>query len=137
MKKRAPVSQIMSTDILTVNLTQNLRDVDALLKDQPIRHLPVVSGEKVIGMLSKTDLQRISFVNSAEGEQVTTTMYDSLTINQVMTKDVITVDKEDTILDVATILSKNEFHALPVTEAGKLVGIVTTTDLVKYLIDQY
>jgi CBS domain-containing protein len=137
MKKRAPVSQIMSTDILTVNLTQNLRDVDALLKDQAIRHLPVVSGEKVIGMLSKTDLQRISFVNSAEGEQVTTTMYDSLTINQVMTKDVITVDKEDTILDVATIFSKNEFHALPVTEAGKLVGIVTTTDLVKYLIDQY
>lgn len=54
-----------------------------------------------------------------------------------MTKEVITVQKDDTILDAAVILSKNEFHALPVTDNGKLVGIVTTTDLIKFLIDQY
>lgn len=137
MKKRSPVSQIMTTELLTINLTQHLREVAALLEDRNIRHLPVVSGDKIIGMLSKTDLQRISFVNSAAGDEVTTMMYDSLTIEQVMTKDVLTVDKDDTILDVATMLSRNEFHALPVTDAGKLVGIVTTTDLVKYLIDQY
>lgn len=137
MKKRSPVSQIMTTELLTINLTQHLREVAALLEDRNIRHLPVVSGDKIIGMLSKTDLQRISFVNSAAGDKVTTMMYDSLTIEQVMTKDVLTVDKDDTILDVATMLSRNEFHALPVTDAGKLVGIVTTTDLVKYLIDQY
>jgi len=68
---------------------------------------------------------------------LTTAMYDNLSIEQVMTKDVTTVDQGDTILDVATILSKNEFHALPVTSDGSLVGIVTTTDLVKFLIDQY
>lgn len=137
MKKRTPVSQIMSTDIFSVNLTQNLREVDSAIKDKHIRHVPVVSGETVIGMLSKTDLQKISFVNTVDGDKLTTAMYDSLTLDQVMTKDVVTVEKDDTILDVATILSKNEFHALPVTAAGKLVGIVTTTDLVKYLIDQY
>lgn len=137
MKKRTPVSKIMSTDILSVNITQSLKDVDAVIKDQHIRHVPVVSGEKVIGMLSKTDLQKISFVNTFDGEGLTTAMYDNLSIEQVMTKDVKTVQKDDTILDVATILSKNEFHALPVTEGEKLVGIVTTTDLVKFLIDQY
>lgn len=137
MKKRTPVSKIMSTDILSVNITQSLKDVDAVIKDQHIRHVPVVSGEKVIGMLSKTDLQKISFVNTFDGEGLTTAMYDNLSIEQVMTKDVKTVQQDDTILDVATILSKNEFHALPVTEGDKLVGIVTTTDLVKFLIDQY
>lgn len=137
MKKRTPVSKIMTTDILSVNLTQSLRDVDAVIKDQHIRHVPVVSGENIIGMLSKTDLQKITFVNTVDGDGLTTAMYDNLSIEQVMTKEVTTVDKDDTILDVATILSKNEFHALPVTEQGKLVGIVTTTDLVKYLIDQY
>ncbi|WP_020570868.1 CBS domain-containing protein [Neolewinella persica] len=137
MKKRMPVSKIMSTDILSVNISQNLREVDAIIKDQHIRHVPVVSGDKIIGMLSKTDLQKISFVNTVDGDGLTTAMYDNLSIDQVMTKDVITVDKDDTILDVATILSKNEFHALPVTEGGKLVGIVTTTDLVKFLIDLY
>ena len=137
MKKRTPVSQIMSTDIISVNLTQNLREVASVIKDRHVRHVPVVSGEKIIGMLSKTDMQKISFVNTVDGDNITTAMYDALTIDQVMTKDVVTVDKHDTILDVATILSKNEFHALPITEAGKLVGIVTTTDLVKYQNDQY
>lgn len=127
----------MSSDIISVNTTQNIREVEAAIKDRNIRHVPVVSGDKVIGMLSKTDLQKISFVNTVDDNKLTTAMYDALSIDQVMTKDVVTVEKDDTILDVATILSKNEFHALPVTDAGKLVGIVTTTDLVKYLIEQY
>ncbi|MEM1358321.1 MAG: CBS domain-containing protein [Bacteroidota bacterium] len=137
MKKRTPVSQIMTTDVLSVNLTHSLREVDDMVKGQHIRHVPVVSGDQIIGMLSKTDLQKISFVNTVDGDGLTTAMYDSLSIDQVMTKDVTTVEKSDTILDVATILSKEEFHALPVMDDGKLVGIVTTTDLVKYLIDQY
>lgn len=137
MKKRTPVSKIMSTDIISVNLTQTLKEVDAILKAENIRHLPVVSGDKVIGMLSKTDLQKISFVNTMDGGGVTTAMYDKLSIDQVMTKNVTAVQKEDTILDVATILSENEFHALPVVDGEKLVGIVTTTDLVKFLIDLY
>lgn len=137
MKKRMPVSKIMSTDILSVNLTQSLKEVDSIIRDQHVRHVPVVSGDKIIGMLSKTDLQKISFVNTVDGDELTTAMYDNLSIDQVMTKDVTTVEQDDTILDVATILSQNEFHALPVTEKGTLVGIVTTTDLVKFLIDQY
>lgn len=137
MKKRTPVSHIMSTDILSVNITQSLREVDNVIKNQHIRHVPVVSGDQIIGMLSKTDLQKISFVNTVDGDGLSMAMYDNLSIEQVMTKEVMTVEKDDTILDVATILSKNEFHALPVTDSGKLVGIVTTTDLVKYLIDQY
>lgn len=132
-----PVSKIMTAEVLSVNATQSMHEVAALIKGKNIRHVPVVSGDKIIGMLSNTDLQKISFVNTVDGDNLTTAMYDNLSIEQVMTKNVTTVDQEDTILDVATILSKNEFHALPVTDGGKLVGIVTTTDLVKFLIDQY
>lgn len=132
-----PVSKIMSTGLLTVNITQRLKEVEAIIRGQHVRHVPVVSGDKIIGMLSKTDLQKISFVNMIDGDDLTTAMYDNLSIEQVMTKDITTVKQDDTILDVATILSENEFHALPVTEDGKLVGIVTTSDLVKFLIDLY
>lgn len=132
-----PVSKIMTAEVLTVNATQSMHEVAELIKGKNIRHVPVVSGDKIIGMLSNTDLQKISFVNTVDGDNLTTAMYDNLTIEQVMTKNVTSVDQEDTILDVATILSKNEFHALPVTHNGKLAGIVTTTDLVKFLIDQY
>ncbi|MGB0593084.1 MAG: CBS domain-containing protein [Flavobacteriales bacterium] len=137
MKKRTPISKIMSNDIITVNKTQSIREVSEIIEDKYIHHVPVVSGDKVIGMLSKVDLQKISFVNSYDNDGLTTAMYDNLNIEQVMTKNVKVVQKSDTIYEVATILSKNEFHSLPVVEEEKLVGIVTTTDLIKYLVDQY
>ena len=127
----------MSNDIITINKTQSIREVSEIIRDKNIRHVPVVAGEKIIGMLSKVDLQKISFVNTVDGDELTTALYDGLNIEQVMTKDVKVVQKTDTIYDVATILSKNEFHSLPVLENEKLVGIVTTTDLIKYLVDQY
>jgi CBS domain-containing protein len=137
MKKRTPISKIMTEDIITVNKTQSIKEVSDIIKDKNIRHVPVVSGEKIIGMLSKVDLQKISFVNTVDGDDLTTALYDGLNIEQVMTKDVKVVQKSDTIYEVASILSKNEFHSLPVVEQDKLVGIVTTTDLIKYLVDQY
>lgn len=137
MKKRSPVSTIMSTDLVSVNTTQSLTEVNDLLESNGIHHMPVVSGEEVIGMISKTDLQKISFVSSYGEEHVGTSMYNILSIEQVMTKDVETVESKDTIHDVAEILAKNEFHALPVVDDGKLTGMVTTTDLINYLIDLY
>lgn len=137
MKKRTPVSKIMTPDIKTVNSTHSLFDVKALIENENIHHVPVVSGDEIVGMLSKTDLQKISFINTMDGESMTTAMYDALTIEQVMTKDIKTVQKSDTIHDVAVTLSKNEFHALPVMDGKELAGIVTTTDLIEYLIEQY
>ena len=137
MKKRTPVSKIMTTDIITVHKNQDLNEVDEIIKGNHIRHVPVVSGEKVIGMLSKTDLQKISFINTIDGETLTSAMYDVLTVEQVMTRDLSTVQKDDTIYDVAVKLASKEFHALPVLDGTKLVGIVTTTDLIKYLIELF
>jgi CBS domain-containing protein len=59
------------------------------------------------------------------------------TVEQVMAKKLVTISPDTTIRETAEILSKKEFHALPVCLGELLVGIVTTTDLIKYLIDQY
>jgi len=134
MKKRIPISEVMSTDIVTVHEKQSLHEVAQLINEKSIRHIPVVSGHKIVGMLSKTDLDKISFVNTVDGEQLTTLMYDVLTIAQVMTKNVLTIEHKDTVYDAALLLSKNEFHALPVMDEDELVGIVTTTDLIKFLL---
>jgi CBS domain-containing protein len=60
-----------------------------------------------------------------------------LSIEQIMVKNPIKVTSNITIKSVAEILAKNEFHALPVVDLDELVGIVTTTDLLKYLLEQY
>ena len=54
-----------------------------------------------------------------------------------MAKNLISVNSNSTIKEVAEVLSKKEFHALPVIDDNKLVGIVTTTDLINYLIEQF
>ncbi|OIQ38018.1 MAG: CBS domain-containing protein [Bacteroidetes bacterium MedPE-SWsnd-G1] len=139
MKKRAPVSTIMTSEIITLNTTDNLMKAEQLFRENKIRHIPVVSGEKIIGILSYTDLLRISFADSFNEDEntVDAVVYNMFSIEQVMAKNLVSVSSTTTIKDVAHILANNEFHALPVVDDWKLVGIVTTTDLINYLLDQF
>jgi CBS domain-containing protein len=139
MKKRSPISTIMTKDVITLNNNDNLETAELLFKKNNIRHIPVVSGKEIIGMLSYTDLLRISFADAIDEDEqeVDTVVYNMFTIEQVMAKNLVSVDSNTTIKEVAEILAKKEFHALPVLENDKLVGIVTTTDLINYLISQF
>lgn len=139
MKRRELVSKIMSTNLITVNHTNNLVEAEKLFNENSIRHIPVVTGEDIIGMLSLTDLLRVSFVDAYGGDEsnVDTAVYNMLSIEQVMVKNLVSVSSTQTIKEVAEILAKNEFHALPVVDNNKLVGIVTTTDLLNYLLELY
>lgn len=139
MKRRTPVTSIMTKEVITLNHTDDLVTAEKLFKEYHIRHIPVVNGGKIIGMLSYTDLLRISFADAVydDEKEVDTIVYNMFTIEQVMAKNLVTVNSETTIKEVAEILSKNEFHALPVLKEGKLAGIVTTTDLILYLLKQF
>lgn len=139
MKHKVPVSAIMTKNVIKLNLADDLTKAEQLFKQNKIRHIPVVNGNRIIGMLSYTDLLRISFVDAVDddAEIVDATVYNMFTVEQVMAKKLVTISPETTIKETAEILSKNEFHALPVCLGELLVGIVTTTDLIKYLIDQY
>ncbi|QTE21902.1 CBS domain-containing protein [Polaribacter cellanae] len=138
MKKRTPISEIMTRELVTISSTDSLEKAEKLFKEKKIRHIPVVRNKEIIGMLSYTDILRISFADITEDEKnVDTFVYDMFTINQVMAKDVCMVSPDTTIKEVSELLSKKEFHALPVVEDGELVGMVTTTDLINYLIAQF
>lgn len=139
MKKNVPVSTIMATNIVKLNLKDELSKAESLFKKHKIRHIPVVNGNKIIGMLSMSDLLRISFVDSAfeDEDEIDTVVYDMFDISQVMTKNIVTITSDTTIREAAEILASKEFHALPVLKGDDLIGIVTTTDLIKYLLEQY
>lgn len=137
MKQRVPISQIMTKELVTLNPTQTLYDAEKLFKTHNIRHIPVVEGDKIIGVLSYSDLLRISFADMTDGEEVSSVVYDLYTIPQIMAKTPITVTADTNIKEVAEILATQSFHSVPVLENEKLVGIVTTTDLLNYLLEQY
>lgn len=137
MEKKVLVSQIMSTELITISPHQSLYDVESLLNIHNIRHLPVVENECLVGVISRSDLLRISFTDLAENEEkVEAIIYDLYTIPQVMTKFPVTVTSDTNIKNVAEIFSKQSFHSIPVVDNGKLVGIITTTDLINYLLQQ-
>ena len=140
MKKREPVSHIMTKELRTINLNGgSLMEAKNLMEKNHIRHLPVVSGDKLVGIISLTDILRISFGgNFNQEESVDASIFDILSIDQVMKSEPKTVQASTTIKEVADILSSEEFHALPVVDNDqKIEGIVTTTDLIKYLLEQY
>lgn len=138
MKQKVPVSTIMTKNVVKLNLSDDLTKAEMLFKKHHIRHIPVVYSNKIVGMLSYTDLLRISFADAIDDEDdVDTTVYNMFTVEQVMAKKLVSITPDATIKEAAQILATKEFHALPVCEGDLLVGIITTTDLIKYLIDQY
>jgi CBS domain-containing membrane protein len=139
MKKNVPVTEIMTNNIIKLNLSDELTKAEELFKKHKIRHIPVVSDYKIVGMLSYTDLLRVSYPDAADddADNVESIVFNMFTVQQVMAKQIVMISPTSTITDAAAILSENEFHALPVCEDEVLVGIVTTTDLIKYLLKQY
>ncbi|WP_242131497.1 CBS domain-containing protein [Aestuariivivens marinum] len=138
MKALTPVSEIMTKNLIALNTNDDLTRAEALFKRHHIRHIPVVKEESIIGMLSYTDLLKISFADATDDDRdIDTVVYNMFSIEQVMTKNLVTVSSSTTIKKVAKILAEKEFHALPVVDDSILVGIVTTTDLIKYMLKQF
>lgn len=125
----------MTKNLITVNVNDSLHNANNLFNSYNIRHLPVVANDNLVGILSQTDILRISFGNTfGEQDGADEAIFDMLSINQVMKQSPVTIDANDTMKDAATVLADREFHALPVEEDGKLVGILTTTDIINYFI---
>ena len=134
-----PVSTIMVKDLITVRVGDGLDKAEHLLKKNKIRHIPVVEGKKLVGMLSINDILRISFADGAfrEEEDISSSIYEMFTIRNLMRSKLETVRSDNTIKEVAEKFVESEYHSLPVVDDGILVGILTTTDLIKYLLQHH
>jgi len=138
MKKREPISHIMTKSVVTVNENDDLKKVVEKLKKHNIRHIPIVRSKEVVGIISRTDINRLTFGALFEGQEAADeAILDMLTIAQVMTSKPKTISSDTNIKDSAEIFVKEEFHALPVVDNGELKGIVTTTDILRYFLEQY
>lgn len=139
MKRNEPVSRIMTSDVRTVHTGQKLSEVRRILAENPYHHVPVVTGKKLIGLISATDMIRLSLVAYGVDQRAVDAMLDSQhTIESVMTKDLHTLTKKNNVRDAAQVFGKGSFHSLPVVdEEGELLGLVTSTDVINYLLAQY
>ena len=139
MIRKAPISMIMTAPVITLKKKDSLEKAESLFKKHHIRHIPIVTDDVIVGMLSYTDLLRLSFADITDNtmDDSDALVYNMFTIKQVMKSNIVTVSTSSSIKEVAEVLATEEFHALPVVDKNKLVGIVTTTDLIKYLLKQF
>jgi CBS domain-containing protein len=138
MKKNESIRRIMSAQLVTVHHGDPVSKVRQLIAQHGIHHVPVVSGENLVGIISASDILRVSFGDTFNTDQrtVDATLDHTFSIEGLMQKSPITLSATGSIRDAAEILAKNQFHALPVVDGEKLVGIVTSTDLIQYLLEQ-
>ncbi|MGI9212352.1 MAG: CBS domain-containing protein [Methylococcaceae bacterium] len=139
MKKNEPVSKIMTTQVITVQTGQPLSQVRKVMTDSLVHHVPVVEGKKLVGLISFTDLMKINCViNGADERSIDAIIDQQFSITDVMTTELVTIKPGHTIREAAQMLAKGAFHSLPVVDAaGDIAGMVTSTDLLNYLIEQY
>lgn len=136
MKTHVPITHIMTSQVVTVDVQSTLADVEHIMKKKHIRHIPIVDEGNIIGIVSLTDLQRLSYTSSfaevEEGQEEEVPIYNLLTLDQVMVRNPFCIQKNATVGDACDVLLKMDFHALPVVDGKALMGIVTTTDLLRY-----
>ncbi|WP_343328854.1 CBS domain-containing protein [Polaribacter staleyi] len=135
MRRDEPISTIMATNLVTLSVDGDLVTAEKMFIENKIKHIPVVRGREIIGMLSYSDIQKVSDSSLNEDKtSVDSFVHNTFTINQVMDKNITAIPPYTSIKDAAELLTNKGFHALPVVEDSELVGIVTTRDLVKYLV---
>ena len=133
-----PLTTIMAVDPVTITPDQTISDVRYLLASERIHHLPVVQGGRLVGMISSTDVMKVSFSLDEDDSASRKVLDETVSLDDLMATDLVTVSVKGTIRDAASALSAGGFHAVPVVDEGRcLVGIVTSTDVIQYLLDQY
>ncbi len=135
MNIQTPVSEIMTTQLITAKADELVIKVKSLFKENNIHHIPVVDElDQLLGIISKEDFLKLSYYVSLDtGEKsFSEKWYDNTKANEIMTEYPVTLDMEDTVGLAADIFMANKFHALPVIENNQLVGIVTTHDILLF-----
>jgi acetoin utilization protein AcuB len=124
----------MTKDPVTAAPGMSIKAAWRLLQERRIRHLPVVDAGKLVGIVTDRDLRRVlpSPATSLEVHELNY-LLDKMTLGEVMTKDIITTTPFSRIPDAARTMLRNRIGALPVVEGGKLVGILSQTDVLEAL----
>lgn len=124
----------MTQNPITVESKTTLPEAHKIMKDRRIRRLPVVDRGNLVGIITLGD------VREAEPSDATTLsifelhyLLAKLTIGEIMTREPITISADATIRQAAKTLLENKIGGLPVTEDGKLVGIITESDIFRVL----
>jgi CBS domain-containing protein len=135
MSRTTPISHLMTSRVRSLGIDAKLSEVRQLLKRENFHHVPIVDGERLVGIVSSRDLIRV--LRDAEPDAslgVDEQLDLSSTVGRVMSRDLVTVLADESVELAIDLIADGRIHSvLVVDESERLVGIVTDADLLDYL----
>lgn len=133
MTARSTVKDLMTTRVSTLGINDTLDIADGIMCLGRIRHLPVMEGTKVVGVVSQRDLFRSALGAAlAFGDRDPERLMRSLDVRDLMSAPAVTIDAGAAVQEAARTMVEKKIGCLPVVEDGKLAGILTETDVLRY-----
>ena len=125
----------MRGELITAKETDTLEKAFEIMKQHGIRHLPVVKGRKLVGIITERDIrQAMEPIPTRKRRKEAYYIPREAFVKEFMTSELITVEPHTNIEDAAKLIYQHKIGGLPVAEKGKLVGIITETDILAVFI---
>lgn len=134
--ENAQITSVMTADLVTVDRSDPISEAYAILKRAPFHHLPVLDGDEPVGLISSTDILELAYdVKGSDERNLMVFLDHQFTMDDAMTETLVTLPESATVRDAAEVLADGRLHSVLVMGSnGMLEGIVTTTDLVRFLL---
>lgn len=135
MNLLSPISSIMTKNVLTLRPSASIADAAEIFTTQKVHHIPVTIDDELIGIVSMTDYLffRRGFLDNRDDQKVEDIRMNNYEVNHIMTKGIATMESTERINVALEIFKENILHAIPIVDNGRLVGIVTTHDIIAHL----
>jgi acetoin utilization protein AcuB len=119
---------------VTIGPKATVAEADTLLEEHHIRHIPVLDGDRLVGMITDRDVRLASMPRARKGPNHPDALLQLIRVEQLMTRDLVTVTPVTPIGEAARLMLEQRLGALPVLESERLVGIISQGDLLKALL---
>ncbi|MFP3867745.1 MAG: CBS domain-containing protein [Desulfobacteraceae bacterium] len=124
------VRDVMIRDVATLNVEDELSLANDIMQLGRIRHLPVVEGKKLVGIISERDLFRTSLAQAlGYGTRASRDLMKTIRIKDIMKTDLITIFPEAELKEAVRLMLDKKIGCLPVVQEGELIGLITETDI--------
>ncbi len=127
------VRDIMQEKVVTISVDDSLATVEDIMHLGGVRHLPVVRGGRLVGVVSQNDLLRLSLSTlNSQGNEYRRAFLQALEVSQAMSSPPVLIEAYATIEKAAMLMAQHKIGCLPVLDGDDLVGLVTTTDMLSH-----
>lgn len=132
------VRDLMSRQVVTIGTSESCLDAVVRMQRARARHLPVVNREGLlVGIITDRDLRHLLFsprMLPALGSTRVDVLLDGVHVAEIMSTDMVTTAPDASVADAAATMCKEKVGSLPVLENGRVVGILTETDVLRHIV---